>query len=237
MFRGKTALPTAERLERDLNFLKHELGADAIQFYDHNFFDREIDMVPLLEVMARIQLPWWCYARSDALLNLSDRSWALVRKSRLRMAYIGAESPSDWLLHDVRKGTKSDQTLAAVENVFPPVPADVSVALGAFLAGRGLLDPWIVFLLTWFANTASGALVYLLSRRYGRAFFTGRLGRRLLPEAVLLRVELEYARQGTWGIFVSRLLPVWRGVVMPFAGIANVRATRALLPLAAASAV
>ena len=31
------------------------------------------------------------------------------------MAYIGAESPSDWLLHDVRKGTRSSQTLEAVE--------------------------------------------------------------------------------------------------------------------------
>ena len=127
--------------------------------------------------------------------------------------------------------------LAAVENVFPPVPADISVALGAFLAGRGRLDPWIVFLLTWFANTASGALVYALSRRYGRAFFTGRLGRRLLPEAVRIRVELEYERHGSWGIFLARLLPVWRGVVMPFAGIAGVGAGRALVPLAAASAV
>lgn len=115
MFRGKTALPSAARLERDLTWLKERAGADAIQFYDHNFFDREVDMVPLLEVLARAQLPWWCFARSDALLNLSDQSWALVRKSGLRMAYIGAESPSDWLLHDVRKGTRSDQTLAAVE--------------------------------------------------------------------------------------------------------------------------
>jgi len=72
-------------------------------------------MVPLLEVMAKFQLPWWCFARSDALVNLSERSWALVRKSRLRMAYIGAESPSDWLLHDIRKGTNRDQTLEAVE--------------------------------------------------------------------------------------------------------------------------
>jgi len=115
MFRGKTALPAPERLERDLLFLTGRLGVDAIQFYDHNFFDREEDTVPLLEVLARFQLPWWCFARSDALLNLSERSWALVRKSRLRMAYIGAESPSDWLLHDVRKGTSTDQTLAAVE--------------------------------------------------------------------------------------------------------------------------
>jgi radical SAM superfamily enzyme YgiQ (UPF0313 family) len=115
MFRGKTALPPAARLEQDLVFLRERLGVDAIQFYDHNFFDREVDMVPLLEVMARLEMPWWCFARSDALANLSERSWALVRKSRLRMAYIGAESPSDWLLHDIRKGTRSEQTLAAIE--------------------------------------------------------------------------------------------------------------------------
>jgi anaerobic magnesium-protoporphyrin IX monomethyl ester cyclase len=115
MFLGKTALPAPERLERDLQFLTTQYGVDSINFYDHNFFDREVDMVPLLEVLAKFQLPWWCFARSDALLNLSERSWALVRKSRLRMAYIGAESPSDWLLHDVRKGTRTDQTLEAVE--------------------------------------------------------------------------------------------------------------------------
>lgn len=115
MFRGKMALPTAARLEQDLHFLKSRFGADALQFYDHNFFDREVDMVPLLEILAKFELPWWCFARSDALVNLSQRSWALVRKSRLRMAYIGAESPNDRLLHDVRKGTRADQTLAAVE--------------------------------------------------------------------------------------------------------------------------
>lgn len=115
MFGGRTALPPAARLEQDLHFFKRQLGVDAIQFYDHNFFDREVDMVPLLEVLAKFELPWWCFARSDALLNLSERSWALARKSRMRMAYIGAESPSDWLLHEVRKGTRSDQTLAVVE--------------------------------------------------------------------------------------------------------------------------
>jgi anaerobic magnesium-protoporphyrin IX monomethyl ester cyclase len=115
MYRGKTALPAAARLEQDLRFLSTRLGVNGIQFYDHNFFDREVDMVPLLEIMAKFEIPWWCFARSDALANLSESSWALVRKSRLRMAYIGAESPSDWLLHDIRKGTRSDQTLAAIE--------------------------------------------------------------------------------------------------------------------------
>ena len=115
MFRGKTALPQAARLDHDLTYLSRELGADSIQFYDHNFFDREVDMQPLLEVLARHRLPWWCYARSDALVNMSGKSWAQVRQSGLRMAYIGAESPSDAMLHEIRKGTSADQTLEAVK--------------------------------------------------------------------------------------------------------------------------
>jgi radical SAM superfamily enzyme YgiQ (UPF0313 family) len=115
MFRGKTALPAPQRLESDLRQVTAQFGVDSVQFYDHNFFDREVDTLPLLEVLANFQLPWWCFARSDALLNLSARGWALVRRSKLRMAYIGAESPSDWLLHDMRKGTRIDQTLEVVE--------------------------------------------------------------------------------------------------------------------------
>jgi anaerobic magnesium-protoporphyrin IX monomethyl ester cyclase len=115
MFRGAVGLPPAARLERDLTWLRDRIGADSIQYFDHNFFDREADMVPLLEVLAKMQMPWWCYARADALLNLSPASWALVRKSRMRMAYIGAESPNDAMLKSIRKGTSADQTLAVAD--------------------------------------------------------------------------------------------------------------------------
>jgi len=125
--------------------------------------------------------------------------------------------------------------LAAVENVFPPVPADTAVALGAFLAGRNIMDPWLVFGLTWTANVGSGAAVYALARRRGRALFQGVLGRRLFSDATIARISEQYERHGTWGIFLSRLLPVWRGLVMPFAGIAGVPPRRDLVPLALAS--
>lgn len=127
--------------------------------------------------------------------------------------------------------------LAAIENVFPPVPADTAVALGAFLAGRGTMNLWVVFGVTWGANVGSAAAVYALARRYGRAFFQGRLGRKLLSENTLDHIGREYGRHGTYGIFLSRLLPVWRGVVPPFAGIAGLSAPRTLIPLALASAL
>ncbi len=127
--------------------------------------------------------------------------------------------------------------LAAVENIFPPVPADTAVALGAFLAGRGTLNPWAVFGVTWVGNVASAGTVYGMARRYGRAFFSGRMGRRLLPEPVLAQLTQAYQRHGAPAIFLSRLLPVWRGIVPPFAGIAGVGAARALVPVALASAL
>lgn len=112
----------------------------------------------------------------------------------------------------------------------------MAVALGAFLAGRGVMNAWLVFALTWAANVGSGAAVYALARRHGRSIFRGVLGKRLFSEATIAQIQAQYQRHGVWGIYFSRLLPVWRGLVMPFAGIAHVSAPRALIPLALASA-
>src|SRR5207247_9710442 len=74
-------------------------------------------------------------------------------------------------------------------------------------------------------------------RRYGRDFFKGPTGRRLLTPPVLAHIEAQYQRHGTYGIFVSRLLPVWRAVVPPFPEVAGLSAPRPLIPLALASAL
>src|SRR2546422_10680250 len=87
----------------------------------------------------------------------------------------------------------------------------------------------------WSSDVCSSDL--LLARRYGRPAFRGKLGQRLLSERTIGHIEREYERHGGYGIFVSRLLPVWRGVVMPFAGLAGVSAPRALVPLALAAAL
>lgn len=127
--------------------------------------------------------------------------------------------------------------LSALENVFPPVPADTAVALGAFLARRGEVSVVPLTALCWAANLASAAFTYLLGRRHGRAFFRDGWGRKLMPPEVLAALEEAYGRWGTAGIFLSRFLPGLRAAVPPFAGVANLGAARALLPAAAASAV
>lgn len=127
--------------------------------------------------------------------------------------------------------------LAAVENVIPPVPADTAVAIGAFLSAGGRVSAWFIFLVTWTANVTGATAVYVGARTAGRAFFRGRLGRRLLKPAALERLERLYARHGVWAIFVSRFVPGVRAVVPPFAGIAALGPVRTLAPVALASAL
>ena len=127
--------------------------------------------------------------------------------------------------------------LSALENVFPPVPADTAVALGAFLARRGEISVVPLAILCWLANLASACGTYLVGRRHGRAFFRDGWGRKVMPPEVLAGLEEAYARWGTAAIFVSRFLPGLRAAVPPFAGVAGFPALRALVPAALASAI
>ena len=127
--------------------------------------------------------------------------------------------------------------LSALENVFPPVPADTAVALGAFLARRGEISIVPLTLLCWLANLGSACATYLLGRRHGRAFFRDGWGRRVLPPEGLAALEEAYARWGTAAIFASRFLPGLRAAVPPFAGVAGFPPLRALVPAALASLI
>lgn len=124
---------------------------------------------------------------------------------------------------------------AAVENIFPPIPADTFVLLGAFLAESGRANPWIVFLVTWACNVASAVFVYWLSRRYGRGFFDTTIGHWLLKPKQLETIGVFYERWGTPAILVSRFLPAFRAVVPVFAGVTHLPLRRVLPPLALAS--
>jgi len=126
--------------------------------------------------------------------------------------------------------------LSALENVFPPVPADVAVALGAFLAQRRLGSVALLGTACWAANVASAAALYFLARRNADVFRRG-WPQRLVPPAAMQALEHAYRRYGMMGIFVSRFLPGVRAAVTPFAGVVGLAPMRALVPTAAATAV
>jgi membrane protein DedA with SNARE-associated domain len=127
--------------------------------------------------------------------------------------------------------------LAAVENVFPPAPADVAVAIGAFLAQRGEVSAVLLGVLCWLSNVGTASWTYFFARTHGPAFFREGWGRKVMPPSVMDALQHAYDRYGVAGIFVSRFLPGIRAGVTPFAGIAGLSPLKALVPTAAASAI
>lgn len=123
--------------------------------------------------------------------------------------------------------------VAAVENIFPPVPADTVVAFGAFLAARGNATLAGAFLSTWAGNLAGAMGMYAAGRRFGAS----RLERRLGGGGAAARLHAFYARRGFLALFVSRFLPGIRALVPPFAGAARVPPGRAALIIGSASAI
>lgn len=124
---------------------------------------------------------------------------------------------------------------AALENIFPPVPADTFVLAGAFLAAAGRVDAVTVFLITWACNVGSAFFVYLAARRYGTGFFKTKVGHHMLHPRQLERIGSFYERWGTGAIFLSRFLPAFRSLVPVFAGVSQLGAVRTGIPVTVAS--
>jgi len=124
-----------------------------------------------------------------------------------------------------------------VENFFPPSPSDVFVAMAAFLSHQGNYDPPTIALTAWVAGVAGAAGVYAVARRHADAFGGSRLGRKLLPPGATGFLLKEYGRYGVFGIMITRMLPGFRSVVAPFAGLVGLPWQKTLIPVAAACAI
>ena len=107
--------------------------------------------------------------------------------------------------------------ISAIENIFPPFPADIVVAFGSFLAARGKASPYSTFLVSWTGNIVGAAFMYYVGRRYGSSAFMSKLERWGGKNAEE-RLRKLYARYGMPALFISRFLPGVRALVPPFAG-------------------
>ena len=124
---------------------------------------------------------------------------------------------------------------AAVENVFPPVPSDTFVLLGAILAEEQILRFDLVFAVAWGSNVALAMGVYGMGLRYGRTLFETQWGQRVLRPHQLDHLQGFYHRYGTMSVLFSRFLPVFRVIVPAFAGVSRLGFWRTLVPLGLAS--
>jgi membrane protein DedA with SNARE-associated domain len=126
--------------------------------------------------------------------------------------------------------------VAAIENVFPPFPADTVVAFGAFLAARGHGTALGAFVATWLGNIAGAMLMYALGRRFGADWLHRRFHSKR-EQGSEGRLERMYGKYGLAALFVSRFLPGARAIVPPFAGALRLPPLRTALVMGAASGI
>jgi len=126
--------------------------------------------------------------------------------------------------------------VAFAENIFPPLPADTVVALGAFVAARGNGTAFGAWSATMIGNIAGAMGMFLLGRRVGMAWLSSRFPS-LFPAATSERIAERFRRQGVIAMVVSRFLPGVRAVVPPVAGAIGFGAIRSAIAMSLASGV
>jgi membrane protein DedA with SNARE-associated domain len=117
---------------------------------------------------------------------------------------------------------------AFLENIFPPMPGDTFVVLGAFLVGRGQLHFLPAYLAATCGSVVGFMLLFFIGRKWGRKLFIGRNGK-IFSEAHLAQVEKMIDRYGYWVIGFNRFLSGFRSIVSFGAGIGGMHSVHVFL--------
>lgn len=125
---------------------------------------------------------------------------------------------------------------AFAENIFPPLPADSVVALGAFVCARGSGTAFGAWAATMLGNLTGAMCMFALGRRLGLAWLTRRFPR-IFPHEGTQRVAERFRKQGLLAIVISRFLPAVRALVPPVAGAIRFPAARTAIAMSLASGV
>jgi membrane protein DedA with SNARE-associated domain len=126
--------------------------------------------------------------------------------------------------------------VAATENFIPPIPADVIVAFGSFLAARSNRSPIPTIIAVVIGNVGGAVAMFAIGRRFGADWVRHRLSR-VMGESAEQRVQHWYNQYGLPALFLSRFLPGVRAVVPPLAGAIRVPAAGAIAVIATASTI
>jgi len=113
---------SAERVANIVQNMHNRWKIDGLEFHDMDFFVQESRVAEFSERVAHFagdSIKWWGLGRVDTLMEYSDNSWEKMKKSGLKMVFVGAESGDDETLKRMNKGGHSGtaMTLALVERM------------------------------------------------------------------------------------------------------------------------
>lgn len=124
--------------------------------------------------------------------------------------------------------------LSFIEGVFPPMPADLLVALGSFLAARQGANLYVTIAVIVGGMSLGCSVVYWLARRYGSVWMHAQL-KRFGVDSAERQLEALYGRYGLGALFIGRFVPGLRMFVPPVAGMLRVPFVRAITLITVAS--
>lgn len=183
---GRWKAESAERTAEAARRLVTRWGADAVEFYDNNFFVQEARTAAFAEGVMDLGIAWWGESRVDTLLAYSDRTWELMRDSGLRMVFMGAESGSDETLRRMNKGgsASAERTLALAERMKrydvipeysfilgnPPAPEEDAEQTMAFIRQVKRVNPATEIVIYVYTPVPSSGGLFEQARAEGFAF-------------------------------------------------------------------
>ena len=111
--------------------------------------------------------------------------------------------------------------LMALESACTPLPSEIIMPFGGYVASQGGLNLWLVATAGALGCNLGSAVAYSVGYHGGRPFLA-RYGRFLLlrPDDVAM-AERFFARHGSKAVFIGRLLPLVRTFIALPAGIAR----------------
>ena len=123
---------------------------------------------------------------------------------------------------------------AFAENIFPPLPADTVVALGAFVAARGNGTATGAWLATMLGNLAGAMTMFYVGRRIGVQRLSARFPR-IFPPIATADIADRFRKRGLPAVAMSRFVPGVRAVVPPVAGAIGMGAAPTAVAMSLAS--
>lgn len=119
-------------------------------------------------------------------------------------------------------------TIAYLENIIPPIPGDVVLVYGGYLAGVGVLEWWVVGFLGAVSSTAGFMTLFLAGKRWGeRRLFNQKV--RWIPYARMVQARIWMQKRGYGVILLNRFLAGTRAVIALVAGASGLDVRRALI--------
>ncbi|MGI5940156.1 MAG: DedA family protein [Thermoleophilia bacterium] len=115
------------------------------------------------------------------------------------------------------------------ESACIPIPSEIVVPYGGFLAAQGHTELWLVIVVSTLANLLGSGIAYVVGRYGGRALFL-KYGRYVLISSRHLdKADRWFERRGELTVFFTRMMPGVRTFISLPAGIARMKVWKFLL--------